>query len=192
VAKRAPRAADLYFLAALLIVTGIGSGIWHGFRDRDALFFEVQTGLFFLFALTFCWARRLWSYGGAGLFLGGFYGGFRLSRDYWDQQVFGIQLQRWVALAPLVILSGIALIAQTYAHSKRAALYGSTALVLAIVGLTFRTIDLSVCSAFPIGTHFLWHSFLSAGGSLGVVALVELPVARAARRAAEPAAEAAE
>jgi hypothetical protein len=106
--------------------------------------------------------------------------------------VFGIQLQRWVALAPLVVLSGIALIAQTYVHSKRAALYASVALALAIVALTFRTIDLSVCSAFPIGTHFLWHSFLSAGGALGVVALVELPITKSAGRAAEPAAEAAE
>jgi len=192
VVRRSPRALDLYVLAALLIATGIGSGVWHGFRDRDALFWEVQSGLFFLFALVFFWARRLWSYGGAGLFLGGFYGGFRLSRDYWDQQIFGIPVQRWVALAPVVILAGIVLIAQTYAHSKRAALYGGLALSVAIVALTFRTIDLSVCSYIPFGTHFLWHSFLSAAGFLGILALIHLPVSKAAQRAAEPAAEPAE
>jgi hypothetical protein len=27
-----------------------------------------------------------------------------------------------------------------------------------LLALFFRTIDLEVCSAIPIGTHFLWHS----------------------------------
>jgi hypothetical protein len=192
VVKRAPRAVDLYVLCALLIATGIGSGIWHGFRDRDALFFEVQSGLFFLFAVVFFWARRLWSYVGAALFLAVFFGGFSLSREYWDRAVFGIPVQRWVALAPVVILAGIALIAQTYGYSRRAAILGGMALVLAIVALTFRTIDLSVCAYIPFGTHFLWHSFLSAAGFLGVLALIEIPSVRAARRASRSAAEAAE
>ena len=192
VAKRAPRAVDLYVLCALLITTGIGSGIWHGFRDSGALFFEVQSGLFFLFAVVFFWARRLWSYFGAALFLALFYGGFSFSREYWDRAIFGIPVQRWVALAPVVILAGIALIAQTYAYSRRAAILGSVALSSAIVALTFRTIDLSVCSSFPIGTHFLWHSFLSAGGFLGVLALIELPAIRRAKSVPQPATEPAE
>ena len=192
VAKRAPRAVDLYVLCALLITTGIGSGIWHGFRDRDALFFEVQSGLFFLFAVVFFWARRLWSYLGAALFLALFVGGFSFSREYWDRAIFGIPVQRWVALAPVVILAGIALITQTYIHSKRAALLGGVALSSAIVALTFRTIDLSVCDSIPIGTHFLWHSFLSAGGFLGVLALIELPAVRRAKSVRQAAAEPAE
>ena len=36
------------------------------------------------------------------------------------------------------------------------------ALVLAagcvlVVSITARTIDMAVCAAFPLGTHFLWH-----------------------------------
>ena len=192
VVKRAPRAVDLYVLCALLIITGIGSGIWHGFRDREALFFEVQSGLFFLFALVFFWARRLWSYLGAALFLGVFAAGFVTSREYWNSTIFGFEVQRWVALAPLVILAGIVLITQTYMHSKRAALYSSVALSSALVALTFRTMDLSACAYIPFGTHFLWHSFLSAGGFLGILALIELPAVRRAKRASQPAAEAAE
>ena len=192
VGKRAPRAADLYVLCALLITTGIGSGIWHGFRDSDALFFEVQSGLFFLFAVVFFWARRLWSYLGAALFLTLFYGGFSFSREYWDRAIFGIPVQRWVALAPVVILAGIALIAQTYIHSKRAAILGGMALSSAIVALSFRTIDLSACAYIPYGTHFLWHSFLSAGGFLGILALIELPAVRRAKSVPQPATEPAE
>jgi hypothetical protein len=190
--KRAPRAVDLYVLSALLITTGVGSGIWHGLRDRDALFFEVQSGLFFLFALVFFWSRRLWNYAGAALFLGLFLAGFSLSRQLWDTTFFGIPLQRWVALAPIVIVAGIALIVQTYMYSRRAALLSGLALTSAIVALTFRTMDLSVCEAFPTGTHFLWHSFLSAGGFLGVLALIEIPAVRKLRPSAQPAPEPAE
>ena len=92
----------------------------------------------------------------------------------------------------MVILAGIALIAQTYAYSRRAALLGGMALISAIVALTFRTIDLSVCASLPIGTHFLWHSFLSAGGFLGVLALIELPAIRSVKRAPQPSTEPAE
>ena len=193
VVKRAPRAVDLYVLCALLIATGIGSGIWHGFRDRQALFFEVQSGLFFLFALVFFWARRLWSYGGAALFLAAFFGGFSLSRQYWDRAIFGIPVQRWVALAPVVILAGIALITQTYMHSKRAALYSTVALGSAIVALTFRTIDLSACPYIPFPQaffYFLWHSFLQQEASPFVLALIRLPVQTSS--ASQPSTEAAE
>jgi hypothetical protein len=190
--RRAPRAIDLYVLSALLITTGVGSGIWHGLRDRDALFFEVQSGLFFLFALVFFWSRRLWNYAGAALFLGLFVAGFSLSRQLWDTTFFGIPMQRWVALAPLVIVAGIALIVQTYMYSRRAALLSGLALTSAMVALTFRTMDLSVCDVLPTGTHFLWHSFLSAGGFLGVLALIEIPAVRKLRPAAETAPEPAE
>ena len=192
VVKRSPRAIDLYVLCALLIVTGIGSGIWHGFRDLYALVFEVQSGLFFLFALAFFWARRLWTYAGAALFLLVFFGGFVLSRQYWDGELFGFHLQRWVALAPVVVISGIALSAQTYAHSKRAAFYGGMAILAGVTALVFRTIDLSVCDYVPIGTHWLWHSILSCGGFLGIRALIEIPPVRRAKRAAAASAEPAE
>ena len=189
-AKRAPRSIDLYVLGALLVITGVGSGIWHGLRDRNALFFEVQSGLFFLFALVFFWSRRLWNYGGAFLFLSLFVAGFALSRQLWDSTFFGIPLQRWVALAPVVVIAGLALTLQTYIYSRRAALLSGMAVISAIVALTFRTMDLSVCESIPMGTHFLWHSFLSAGGFLGVLALIEIPSVRngqTAQSAPEPA-----
>src|SRR5215467_9260882 len=67
VAKRAPKAVDLYVLSALLTATGVGSGLWHGLREPWALRFDVTPGLFFLFVLVFCWARRLWSATGANI-----------------------------------------------------------------------------------------------------------------------------
>ncbi|MEM7693621.1 MAG: ceramidase domain-containing protein [Pseudomonadota bacterium] len=33
-----------------------------------------------------------------------------------------------------------------------------TAAIIFAVSLTFRTVDMAVCDAFPLGTHFLWHA----------------------------------
>jgi hypothetical protein len=52
---------------------------------------------------------------------------------------------------------------------------GGLAVALAVVAVTFRTIDLAVCQTIPMGTHFLWHSFLSAGAFSGILALTRLP-----------------
>jgi hypothetical protein len=184
VAKRAPKSVDLYVLSALLTATGVGSGLWHGLREPWALAFDVTPGLFFLFALIFCWARRLWSYAGAAIFLLAFFLAFQYSREYW-----GV-VQRWVAIAPVVVIAASVLIAQTYVYSKRAALGGVLALSSALAALFFRTIDLDACDYIPFGTHFLWHMLLSAGSFIGVLTLTGLKAR--APKAATPAAEAAE
>ncbi len=46
------------------------------------------------------------------------------------------------------------------------------------LALFFRTIDQEVCSAFPIGTHFLWHSLVRLAAYLAMRSLI---VRRAAR-----------
>jgi len=152
----------------LTVFTGIGSGMWHGFRDGQWLFWEATSGLIFLFVFIFCWARRLWSVPGAAVFLGAFYAGFRLSQPYWGR------FQRWVAIAPIVVIASLALIAGTWRHSRQAAAYGAVALASALTALTFRSIDLAVCSTIPFGTHFLWHSFLSGAGFIGVLGMLKM------------------
>ncbi len=166
--KRDPHAWDLYTLSMLTVFTGIGSGMWHGFRDGRWLSWEVISGLLFLFWFIFCWARRLWSIPGALVFLGLFYAGFRVSRPYWGM------VQRWVAIAPIVVLASLTLIAGTWRHSREAAAYGGLALACALIGLTFRSIDLAVCSTIPFGTHFLWHSFLSGAGFIGILGMLKM------------------
>ena len=84
--------------------------------------------------------------------------------------------------APIVILAAAALIVQTYMHSRKAALGGGISLSLAIIALTFRTVDLSVCSYIPMGTHFLWHSFLSCAGFVGLYTLTGLEAVKWGRR----------
>ena len=112
------------------------------------------------------------------MFLALFFGGFSFSREYWDRAIFGIPVQRWVALAPVVVVASLALIAGTYRNSRQIAGYGAVALACALTGLFFRSIDLAVCGYIPFGTHFLWHSFLSGAGFIGVVGMLKMKQTR--------------
>jgi ceramidase len=185
--KRTPRAYDLYVVCAMLIACGVGSGVWHGLRDGAALVFEVQAGLLFLFGLAFCWSRRLWSPVGTLIFVVAFVFTFMISRQY-----LGMFQQRWVAAAPAVILFGSILAAQTVMRSKKAALLGLGAMSLSLTALGFRTYDLEFCDSFPMGTHWLWHIFNSAGGFTAMLAIITLQTQSVPKRQPEPVGEAAE
>src|SRR5262245_925623 len=187
VRRRTPQAYDLYVVSALLIACGVGSGVWHGLRDGSALVFEVQAGLLFLFGLAFCWSRRLWSLAGTLIFVLAFLLTFTISREY-----LGMFQQRWVAAAPAVILFGSILATQTVMRSKRAALLGLSAMALSLTALGFRTYDLELCDSFPMGTHWLWHIFNSAGGFTAMLAIVTLQTEGARKRQPEAVGEAAE
>ena len=187
VAKKTPRAYDLYIVSGLLIACGVGSGLWHGLRDGAALFFEVQMGLLFLFGLAVCWSRRLWPPLGALLFVVAFVFAFLFSRQY-----LGFFNQRWVAVAPAVILFGSVLATQTVMRSKKAALLGLGAMALSLIALGFRTYDLEFCDVFPMGTHWLWHIFNSAGGFTAMLAIITLQTQGARKRQPEPVGEVAE
>jgi hypothetical protein len=177
VRKRTPQAYDLYVLSALLVATGIGSGLWHGLRDGWWLRFEVNAGLLFLFGVALCWSRRLWSSVGALLFLVAFGVAFIFSRQY-----LGIFGQRWVAVAPAVVLFGSILATQTVILSKKAALLGVAAMVLSLTALGFRTYDITACEYLPMGTHWLWHMFNSAGGFTAMLVIITLQTQGAPRR----------
>ena len=187
VAKRTPRAYDLYVVSALLIACGIGSGIWHGFRDGTALFWEVRAGLFFLLGLAVCWAWRLWPPVVAVAFVVAFVFTFEYSREY-----LSFAGQRWVAAAPAVVLFGSILAAQTVMRSKKAALLGLAAMGLSLTALAFRTYDMTICESFPMGTHWLWHIFNSAGGFTAMLAIITLQTQGALKRPTQPVGEAAE
>ena len=187
--QRAPKSYDLYALGALLTATGIGSGLWHGLREPWALAFDVTPGLLFLFALAFCWARRLWTVVGGLALLVAFYFAFQFSRDY-----FGAIQPRWVAIAPAVVLTGMALVIQTAFRSKTAALLGLGAILSSLTALGWRTFDMTACAYVPFGTHFLWHIFNSGGSFMAVLSLIVLEQAtvRAPRAQPVPVQEAAE
>ena len=99
--------------------------------------------------------------------------GFYFATEFFDE-INLIPYGRWASMMPAILLFGAYLIYRTSAHSMPAAYFGAAAISSAILALTFRTIDREqfVCDITPIGTHFLWHAFLSAAAFLGILAII--------------------
>jgi hypothetical protein len=171
VARRTPRAYDLYALCALLILNGVGSSLWHGLRTRWSLTFDVLPALVFLLAFIVLWSRRISPFWQSLLVVVGFFL-IQAVQHYLGINLAGIGI--WVALAPAVILVAVWLILRTAPLSAPAALFGAASLATALVALLFRTIDGAACPYLPAGTHFLWHILLSSAAFLGLVALTIL------------------
>ncbi len=182
VIRRTPRAFDLYFLCAVLLVNGFGSFFWHGLRDRTALRMDVDAGLLFLIALFFLWARRVMPLWQAVVFSVGFY----FATEFFDE-INLIPYGRWASMMPAILLFGGYLIYQTGVFSREAAYLGAAAIACSITALTFRTIDREqfVCEFASVGTHFLWHVFLSTAAFLGILAIMAVVRARRAQDKAQ-------
>jgi hypothetical protein len=169
VGRRAPRSLDLYILCLLLLATGIGSFFFHGLRERWALSLDVWSGVLFLMALFFLWARRVMPLWQAVVFFAAF---FFVTR-YFDE-IDLIPYGRWASIMPAVLLFGGYLIYRSAAFSKRGVILGCFAICSTLLALTFRTIDGAACDILPVGTHFLWHGFLSAGAFMGILAMLNI------------------
>ena len=167
--RRAPRAADLHIRCVLLLATGLGSFFWHGLRERWALSADVWSGVLFLMALFFLWARRVMPLMQAIIFFVAFFLVTKIS-----DEINLISYGRWASMMPAIMLFGGYMIYRTVKFSTPAAVFGTIAVVSSLTALTFRTVDRfeAICSTYPVGTHFLWHIFLSAAAFLGILAIV--------------------
>lgn len=171
VMRRSPRAIELYVASVLLILNGTGSILWHGLRTRWALNFDVIPALIFVLMVAFLWARRVapgWQVAVAGALLVLVPVAVRFLAPELPM-VF-----RLGSSILVVALLALWLIARSFAISREAALTGALALTSAITALTFRSIDPFSCDEVAMGTHFLWHVFLSAAAFLCMLTVVRL------------------
>jgi hypothetical protein len=181
VMRRSPRAIELYVASVLLILNGTGSILWHGLRTRWALNFDVIPALIFVLLVAFLWARRVapgWQVAVAGALLVLVPVGVRFLAPELPM-VF-----RFGSSILVVALLAMWLIVRSFAISREAALTGALALGSAVTALTFRSIDPFSCDEVAMGTHFLWHVFLSAAAFLCMLTVVRLREARPAGAAA--------
>jgi hypothetical protein len=165
--------ADIQILLWLSVATGIGSILWHTFATAGTLILDIIPILLFL-----VWLFWLYMRGIAGV-------------------------PTPFAVAAIVVFVLATVLAQRFAGVLHGALYYTPALIFVLVlgvyharereaarlsmlgaagamglALVFRTIDQDVCPAFPIGTHFLWHSLNGLAVYLAMRCLI---VSRAAR-----------
>lgn len=171
-ARRSRAGADVWALALLLVLTGIGSFLWHGFRTPLTLAFDVIPGLLFLFLFVYAWARRVWSVRAGAAFLGAFVGGtFALS---WLTQLLVPFRGPPVGVVVAVIGAASYLIYKVRARGGAVTTLAVMTLVYALIAYFFRSIDLYTCDYLIIGTHFLWHIMLSTAAFYGILLVIEL------------------
>ena len=173
--------AGLRLLLALAASVGIGSGLWHTLATPWAMILDVVPIALFLVWTLWLYARTVLrqslplALASMAAFLG--------ISAY--AQGFEEILNGSLAYAPaLIALLGLG------AYHARQATAGRYALLLAAgayaIALVFRVLDPEVCSTFPIGTHFLWHSFTGLAAYLAMRSLILSRGATIAARGSDP------
>lgn len=141
----------IQILPPLVVLTAVGSMLWHGapslltdFADTLPLSALVLISFFFLLDKLLSNKKLIW-----GIFFM-----FILTETPF---MFGI-LPSINGFIPylLAFIFGLFISVRV---AGRYALFPQLFPILVVfaIALFFRTIDLTICSAFPIGTHFVWH-----------------------------------
>lgn len=171
VVRRVPRAIELYVLCALLITNGVGSILWHGLRTRWSLTLDFLPAAIFVLVMAVVWARRVAPWWQAAAAFGVFVA-TAVAMGFVD---FGLPLPgRMAGTAVAIVGLAIWLIARSAGVARVAAVTGGAALLSAMMALSFRIADSWACATFGIGSHFLWHIFLSAAAFLSLLTIMRL------------------
>jgi hypothetical protein len=168
------RGRDWPALALILLTAavGIGSFIFHTFATRGAALFDTIPIALFIYGYFLLALRRFLglSFVWTLVLLGGF---FALSQAVAAMVPRGFLNGSHYYLPALAALLAIGALAS-----------GATRRTLLLAGgvfagsIAFRSVDLAVCDALPLGTHFLWH------GLNGVVLYLLLRAAISAKQTA--------
>lgn len=143
----------LRLLLGLAASVGFGSGLWHTFATPWTMLLDVVPILVFLVWFLWLYARNVIGMSpplGIALLVA-----FLATASV--AQRFGEILNGSLAYAPaLIALLGFGVF---HARNRKTARFSLLAAAgVYALALVFRAVDQEVCSALPIGTHFLWHS----------------------------------
>ena len=142
--------------ASFAIITSIGSFLFHTFADTLTVwldiapisFFEITVINFYLLFI-FHWAKKI-----RIPFLIGFVT-LSIGLDLSPATQF---LNRSLTYFPSLILLGIFSFFLYRKNMHDVAKWTFIGLVSFCLSLTARTLDMTLCDIWPLGTHFLWHS----------------------------------
>jgi len=142
-------------LISLITLVGIGSTLFHTFANKLTLIFDVLPIALFTFYYLWVALRRLLGLtkfkSATALVL------FALVASQMhhipDGYRFNGSVDYFPCLGALLIITAV-----LYRRKHPSAPLLLKASLCFMLSLTFRSVDFMVCPAFPIGTHFLWHS----------------------------------
>ena len=140
-------------LITLIFAMGVGSTLFHTFATHWAMLADVLPILIFQIVFIAVYAQRVMnvhcgkSAALLGLFFVAMYVSMQAPREW---------LNGSLEYAPaLVFVMGLGLLHMFYATREKFGLLAAGGVF--IVSLGFRSVDMAVCEALPIGTHYAWH-----------------------------------
>lgn len=148
--RGAERRADLRMLAALLAAIGLGSGLFHTLASPLAQLCDVIPIALLQLLYLHLYLRRVVGLGagasGAWLLV------YVLALAAASRT--GAMLNGSLAYGPAALALLILGVVHYHLRARSDVLIAA---LLFIVSLTARSVDLTLCPQWPLGTHFLWH-----------------------------------
>lgn len=143
---------DIHALAALSIMIGVGSGLFHTFAAGWARILDEVPILLFQLWYLWLYMRRIMTMRAplAAASIAGYLAAAIFCRR------FPHLLNGSLVYVPALILM-LYLGLYHFLQNKREPLLLLATMGVFVVSLAFRSIDDALCSFVPIGTHFLWH-----------------------------------
>jgi hypothetical protein len=154
-------------LIALAASVGIGSLLWHTLANAWTLILDIVPIVIFLIWYIWLYTRNV--IGMRSLFAGAAVGAF-LVATFLAMPYAGVLHGALVYTPGLLVALVLGVFHASERKVARFTLLAAAGVYFA--ALFFRTIDNEVCSALPIGTHFIWHSLIGLVTYLAMRALI--------------------
>jgi hypothetical protein len=145
---------SVLLLVLLVVLTGIGSFLYHTFAQVWAAWADLLPIGAFIYAYHAVFLRRIlafrYIYITQYVFMF-FLFSFLLMKAYGPETLNGS-----IGYLPALISFFVVWTFMYVEGRPGTRLFGATAVIF-LVSVFFRTIDQEICAMFPLGTHFLWH-----------------------------------
>lgn len=141
-------------LIGLMVAIGIGSGVFHTYATRWAQILDILPILFFQLAFLWLYGRRIINLHTVTLAVMVV---LYIIAAYFGRQFPHIFNGSLIYAPAFILLLLLGIYHYRHVESERNILLWAT--VVFLISLFFRSIDHTVCTYIPIGTHFFWHLF---------------------------------
>jgi len=174
-----PYRVSIQILIIVMGIVGPGSFLFHTVATRWAEWGDVIPILVFM--LLFLWLLFRCFFRWSGWLTVAALAAFFAVTFYLEVAVPGTVLWGGALYLPTILVL-IASAAALYRVEPKAAPAMVGATVVFLLSFTARTLDASICTSFPLGTHFLWHCL----NALLLFLLVRLVILQQTQRAESP------
>ena len=160
-------------LSVLMMLIGLGSAAFHTFATKWAEVLDVAFIALYIYWFVACYARHRWAAPWwAALAAMGLFHAFGLAvTTPFEAGDFNGSVGYFPALTGLLLFGLFSTWRDGLARSRW---FFAAAIVFA-ASLTLRTLDTSLCAAWPLGTHWAWHLLNACTLSLATLGIAHTP-----------------